>query len=371
MNIISTGDTYRIYTDAIKSYNQLPAKTYTVECGNTGFYLQETQNIDVTEKVFGSHQKKLEKVMKSFDSSERNLGIILSGDKGIGKSLFAKMLLQTCVERGYPALIVSEFIPGISSFINSIEQEVFILFDEFDKTFGTKLEDRDGCRDPQTEMLSLFDGVSQSKKMFIITCNNINKLSDYLINRPGRFHYHFRFDYPDSTAIREFLLDKNIDEDNINKVINFAAKVQLNYDCLRAIATELQICDTFEEAISDLNIINVHNLMSYDITCFFENGLTVRRKIRLDMFDNSENEFSMRVGGEEIGCLHFIPAEGVYSPTTGCYLFDNNNSTWNSYLDNLDDEDRKSWNPKALVFEGKDFLYATITHYNESIRYTV
>ena len=371
MNIISTGDTYRIYTDAIKSYNQLPAKTYTVECGNTGFYLQETSNIEVTEKVFGCHQKKLEKVMKSFDSSERNLGVILSGDKGIGKSLFAKMLLQICVERGYPALIVSEFIPGISSFINSIEQEVFILFDEFDKTFGTRSEDRDGCRDPQTEMLSLFDGISQSKKMFIITCNNMNKLSDYLINRPGRFHYHFRFDYPDSIAIREFLLDKNIDEENINKVINFAARVKLNYDCLRAIATELQICDTFEEAISDLNIINVSNLTTYDVTFFFEDGLTARRRARLDMFDDTEDEVYVDVGGEHIGYLRFTPTEGVYSSTSGCYLFDNDNSVWTTYLDDLDEEDRKNWNKKALAFEGKDFLYATITHHNESIRYAV
>ena len=44
----------------------------------------------VTEKAYGVHTEKLEKVMDSFKLFSRSLGVILSGDKGIGKSLFAK-----------------------------------------------------------------------------------------------------------------------------------------------------------------------------------------------------------------------------------------------------------------------------------------
>ena len=46
----------------------------------------------VKEKVYGIHPKKADKVFKAFTKFERNLGVILSGDKGIGKSLFARIL---------------------------------------------------------------------------------------------------------------------------------------------------------------------------------------------------------------------------------------------------------------------------------------
>ena len=85
------------------------------------------------------------------------------------------------------------------------------------------------------------DGMSGGKKLFVITCNSLHKLSEFLINRPGRFHYHFRFDYPNADEIREYMTDKIPTEmhGEIDAVIAFAARVRLNYDCLRAIAFEL------------------------------------------------------------------------------------------------------------------------------------
>ena len=43
----------------------------------------------------------------------------------------------------------------------------------------------------------------------------------------------------------------------INKVAAFSRKIKLNYDCLSAIALELNEGEAFEDAIKDLNIINV------------------------------------------------------------------------------------------------------------------
>ena len=44
--------------------------------------------------------------------------------------------------------------------------------------------------------------------MYIVTCNELRGLNDYILNRPGRFHYHFRFEYPTATEIREYMEDK-------------------------------------------------------------------------------------------------------------------------------------------------------------------
>ena len=204
MKIVNTGNLYRIYSDDLKTYDQLPANTYLVNFSQmSGFYLEAYPNIKVTEKIYGVHESKVAKILNSFKIFDRSLGVILSGDKGIGKSICAKLLSQRSVEAGYPTLIVNSYVPGIADYLTSITQEVVVLFDEFDKTFGSKDESR-----PQEEMLTLFDGLSQGKKLFIITCNEIHRLNEFLVNSPGRFHYHLRFDYPTADEITEYLKDK-------------------------------------------------------------------------------------------------------------------------------------------------------------------
>lgn len=108
----------------------------------------------------------------------------------------------------------------------------------------------------QNDLLSLFDGTSRNKKLFVITCNNLDNLSSFLVNRPGRFHYHICFKYPTSEDIVKYLKDK-LDEKywgEIPKVVKRATAIKTNYDTLRAIAYELQQGWSFEEAIEDLNI---------------------------------------------------------------------------------------------------------------------
>lgn len=189
--------------------------------------------MEITEsKIYGVHTEKVFKVLDSFEKVNRNLGVILSGDKGIGKSLFAKLLAIEAMKKGIPLIVVDTYVPGIASYIECIEQDVMVLFDEFDKTFG-EVKSKDGDASPQSHLLSLFDGLSGGKKLFVITCNELKKLNDYLINRPGRFHYHFRFEYPSADEIRDYLYDKLDPEqyEEIENVISFSSKISLNYDC--------------------------------------------------------------------------------------------------------------------------------------------
>ena len=185
MKTIQTGHTFKIYDNSMITHNQLPVQAYLCCFSQSnGFYLQKYSDIVVNEKIYGIHSKKANKVLDAFHNFNRNLGVILSGDKGIGKSLFSKVLAVKAINEGYPLIIVNTYIPGIADFLDSIEQEVVILFDEFDKTFGGDSQNK-----PQNEMLTLFDGIAQGKKLFIVTCNELYAMSNYLINRPGRFHY--------------------------------------------------------------------------------------------------------------------------------------------------------------------------------------
>lgn len=293
MHIVESGKRYRIFNNAITTYDQLPPKTYRVDYDPETriFSLLEAHDFEIPEtKIYGQHLDKVKKVLNSMDKMNRNLGVILSGDKGIGKSLFSKCLGLKARKKGIPVILVNEYHEGIANFLEEIEQTVMILFDEYDKTFDEK---KHNC---QAEMLSLFDGVSAGKKLFVITCNEIQSLSQYLINRPGRFHYHFRFLYPTADEIRDYMEDK-LDKqyyDEIENVIAFSVRMNLNYDCLRSIAFELNNGLKFQEAINDLNIIRISQYKNIKIIVEFENQATSSGKIKeWQLYDNTITDMSI------------------------------------------------------------------------------
>lgn len=270
MNVVHSGDRFQIYGEALKTYSQLPLGTYDV-CFHKmmGFFLNSHNDLVVNEeKIYGSSPAKVDKVLRGFQSVDRNFGVILSGKKGIGKSLFARQLAIKARDYNLPLIIVSDYIPGIADFISSIEQEVIVLFDEFEKTFAN----RDDIN-PQEEMLSLFDGIDSGKKLFVVTCNEVTKLNTYLLNRPGRFHYHFVLSNPTPDEIKEYMTDKLNPEYHhlIKKLIGFAMNVDLTYDILRAIAFELNMGYSFEETLMDLNI-SKEGTPKFDIRVEFADG---------------------------------------------------------------------------------------------------
>ncbi len=321
MKAINTGIVYELFDDSLKTYDKLPLQSYVVRCSkHKGFFLEKYAEMDIKEeKIYGVHMEKVTKVLNSFENTNRNLGVILSGDKGIGKSLFAKLLAIEGMKRGLPLVIVDTYYPGIASYIESIEQEVMVLFDEFDKTFGD-VKQNDGDASPQTHLLSLFDGVASGKKLFVITCNELRKLNDYLVNRPGRFHYHFRFEYPSAKEIKDYMMDK-IPSDKygeIDDIISFSRKINLNYDCLRAIAFEITMGLTFKEAISDLNIINIEE-EKYYVLLRYKNGMSLSNKrVYLDLFSKDEDEmiYLYDKNGDYVADIEFCINDCTYDPVS-------------------------------------------------------
>ena len=373
MRAISQGDIFTIYSDSLKTYEQLPAQVYNVRFSKQrGFFLEVSTALEIREsKIYGVHDAKCQKVLKSFEAFNRNLGVILSGDKGIGKSLFAKLLAIKAIDAGYPLLIVDTYIPGIASYIQSVEQECVVMFDEFDKSFGD-IQAEDGMASPQTELLTLFDGMVMGKKLFVITCNEIRKLNDFLVNRPGRFHYHFRFDYPTPAEITEYMQDKLPEEywGEIQSVISFSRKVKLNYDCLRAIAFEISSGLTFKDAISDLNIVNLGSI-KYSIILKYENGIVAhQRECWMDMFSDASVDVWL---SDKTGCSYvnvsFDPLDAKWSDsalgnviTPDCFQL--------RYYDYGDHEPEE----KALVEEAKKTRPAYLLikrEYEKNIHYAV
>ena len=281
MNIIKTGEYYRIFDDGIQVGKQLQAAAYeVVYIQNEGFYLKAVKIPDAqTIKVYGQMNERIEKVMRSYETSDRNMGVILSGAKGIGKSLFAKLITLRAIKEGLPVIMVNRYYDGLPQFLASIDQKCMVLFDEFDKNFFDPSRDTEDHTSIQDSFLTLFDGVYASNKLFVITANSLGRLSEFLVNRPGRFRYHIRFSYPDETEIRQFLADKlgeAANESEIDDVVKFSTIVPLSYDCLTAIAAELAMGESFESSLEILNIINVTGSHYYSGIVRFEGGEDLR-----------------------------------------------------------------------------------------------
>ena len=293
MNIVSSGGRYQIYGDELRTYDKLPAGSYEVEFNPmSGFSLSSRTDLEVKEeKIYGDRYKKVEKALRSFEATDRNFGIILSGKKGIGKSLFAKMIATESTKRGYPVIVVSRAISGIAGFISSIEQEAVVIFDEFDKTFsnGRSDDDDDEGSSIQDELLPLFDGIDSGKKMFVITCNELYKISTYFKNRPGRFHYHFNLGNPSVDEIREYLTDKLKPEfySQIDGVIRLSAVSDVNYDILRALAFELNQGYSLEECLEDMNITREDDIrLKASVT--LSDGSNYTGDFNVDIYDETD-----------------------------------------------------------------------------------
>lgn len=289
MNIVQSGDVFQVFGESLQTFKELPVGTYEVNFSKMmGFFLSTHNDLVVAEeKIYGSTPVKVDKVLKSFNQVERNFGVILSGKKGIGKSLFARQLAVRAKDYNLPLIIVSNYIPGIANFLSSIEQEVIVLFDEFEKTFAKTEE-----MQPQEEMLSLFDGIDGGKKLFIITCNEVYKLNSFLLNRPGRFHYHFILGNPNPDEIKEYMMDKLKPEYHhyIKKLVGFSMNVDLTYDVLRAIAFELNNGYPFEETLMDLNI-SKEDSPKYKIKVEFADGhMRIVDKHRMNLY-SSDKEY--------------------------------------------------------------------------------
>lgn len=251
--IVLSGGNFQLYGSGVEVFDSLPVGTYNINFNPmTGYSLVPTTELIANEaKVYGNTHARVDRISRSFDKFTRSLGVLLSGPKGMGKSLMLRILAERFrAEHNLPTVIVSSNTPGLASFLDDIGESV-IVFDEFEKIFPKTRDDN-----AQDAFLSLFDGMSTTKRLYVLSVNDLDKVSDFMKNRPGRFHYHMEFTYPDPDVIAEYLRENvdNITDDNLKAVTDFSSKVDLNFDHLRAIAFELSMGYDLADCIDDLNI---------------------------------------------------------------------------------------------------------------------
>ena len=226
-----------------------------------GPYLQiNASGIQIPEKVYGNVNSKIHTVMNTYDNDPKSLGVLLTGIKGSGKTMTAGMLCKEMLARNIPVILVNSSIPvdALNQIIESVG-EVCILFDEFGKMYD---------EDDQNRMLTIFSGVSEQKRMMILTENNQYSINSFMINRPSRLLYHFRHSNLESEIITEYCNEVGVMKEFHDEVIIYSKTVtSFTFDILQAIVKQhlLNPEVKFKDLISIMNV--EHPFVNKKINC--------------------------------------------------------------------------------------------------------
>jgi hypothetical protein len=276
--IIKDGRNYQVISgNAISILNELPASVYEVSFDKEkGFSLNEADgNFNIAGKLYGEVETIAKRVLKSFETVEGNLGVLFSGPKGLGKSLSVRKICAEAVGKGLPVILVKEHFDRVSTFIGSIRQTVVTVFDEFEKMYLDRNKSDNDDLDGQDSLLNLFDPELAGKKLFLLTCNDVNNITEYLLNRPGRLHYHFRMHRISIDEITEYCTDNLADRELIPEICSLGALIpDFSYDMLRSIVYELNTYRCGLQEVRRVLNIEARSKSPFNFTLYFKSGKT-------------------------------------------------------------------------------------------------
>jgi hypothetical protein len=232
---VRRNDTFWPHTDAgLNVHTNLPAENFVVrEDEFKRLYLVDSAPFHVPGRVYGNLCTQRDRIISTFLSRPTTTGVLLAGEKGSGKTLLSKSISTKLAEQGVPTIIVNQPFCGDSFnlFIQTIDQPAVVLFDEFEKVYK---------REEQEALLTLLDGVVNTKKLFILTCNDAHGININMRNRPGRIYYFIPFVGLAKEFIREYCEDVLDQKEHIDRICALSDLYsEFNFDMLKALVEEM------------------------------------------------------------------------------------------------------------------------------------
>lgn len=233
-------------------------------------------------KLYGIDETFVTHVLDTYSkqASKHNLGVLLNGAKGTGKTVTAKML---CNKLGLPVLIVDKPLQGLSNFLAGINHDCVFLFDEFEKNF--RLTDDDGEDRAGESLLSIMDGVYNGENchIFIMTTNEL-RVNDNLLSRPSRIRYLKSFgDVIDRKILEEYVDDNLKYPQYRDEIMDFFDTLTIGtIDILQSLVDEVNLHNCGVSEFKDFfNVKEAH----YSYSCKYWNiDLTEKDNPTLEEF---------------------------------------------------------------------------------------
>lgn len=249
---VDTGSEYQVVrVDDANMLDKLPPGISIIRHDfENQLFLKKLPNdyLSVPTVLFGTQvNEQSQKVINKFLNTDKNVGALFTGDQGSGKSITVNTICQKMLALGYPVIISD--IDNMVIVTNIIQNcaNCVILFDEFSKNYKNEYQEK---------LLSLLDGSSntkESKKLFLFTENDTNNINRYLLHRPSRIFYHFKYNKLNTEVVTLYVENSLISpkyKDDILK--HYSECVSFSFDDLQAIVSE---CNRAVEGVSFSDII--------------------------------------------------------------------------------------------------------------------
>lgn len=283
---------------------------------HSGAFLRKTEVKLSHGKIYGNSQAIADHVIAAFEKSQnnKNLGVLLSGGKGLGKTLTTRLVIEE-LSKKYPVIVISSYFNGMVEFLEKIKGCV-ILMDEFEKFMSGNIcgNDAENEQTKQETMLSLLDGNTGSEgNLFLLTVNDPYSVDTNLKSRPGRVRYHFRFSSESADVVREYCKDNLKNKDNIEETVNALGMISfVSMDIIAAFVQELNDFPELKpmEVIGYFNVDNNCSRCKFIVTCSDEQNNIYRFDASTHGAD-SLNRCSLRLIVED--CDKYKSMDSVYT----------------------------------------------------------
>ena len=231
------GDTYSQVDPNFKISEKLTPGIYNLELTMFGWKLAKFADSFVFPyKLYNLENDFVNHVIKTYNNTDGNLGILLNGIKGTGKTVTAKVLAN---QLNLPVIVLKSMgdqNQSMIEYLSSINCDCILFMDEFEKNFS----------ESDSTILQIMDGVynSSHRKVFLLTTNLMN-INENLIGRPSRIRYVKHFG--------------NLSLDTVNAYLDDALK------CAAAREEILSYIDTLTISTIDIlktivNEVNIHGM---------------------------------------------------------------------------------------------------------------
>lgn len=278
-------------------------------------YFEPVANVSIPKKIYGDCTRYANRIWKQFRESNENVGVLLSGERGSGKTLLSKVISNMALQEGISTILVND--PETGSRFGELMQMIppsVVILDEFEKIYE---------KDDQMKMLTVLDGVLSNRHLFIITVNDYSMLDDHLLNRPGRIRYRIKYNGISENEIREYCNEVLIDKSQVDGILILTSMFhKFNFDMLRVLVEEMnKYGETAIESVQILNIDPSHSERVFEYTVFI-NDIEIDDNLHYCCGLSSQNPMSQD-STDAILTIRY----GLNSSTTGSKIVLSNSDT--------------------------------------------
>jgi broad-specificity NMP kinase len=231
---MNTGNSYSQIDPNFEVTQALPVGVYNLELTMFGWKLFKfADNFVFPYKLYSLENEFVDHVLKTYENTIGNLGILLNGTKGTGKTVTAKVLANRL---NLPVIVLKSMgdrNQSMIEYLSSLNCDCVLFMDEFEKNFAEK----------DSTVLQIMDGVynSNHRKIFLLTTNNMS-INENLVGRPSRIRYVKHFGNLSMNTVNEYLDDALECAEAREEILEFVDSLTIStIDILKTIVNEVNI----------------------------------------------------------------------------------------------------------------------------------